>query len=233
MKIALIGYGKMGKLIREKAVEKGYTITAIVNSTTSFSDPLISAGISAADVCIDFSHPQCVLNNVKALAGMKKSIVMGTTGWADSLDEVLQIAQNAHIGFIHSPNFSLGIALFLAIVEQAASLIGPLDDYDAAGYEIHHHQKVDSPSGTAKILADAINKHRTAGSAPLSFSSVRVGHVPGTHSVLFDSTVDTITLTHTARNKEGFALGALKAAEWLRDKQGIFTMSDFLLDKGG
>lgn len=148
MKIALIGYGKMGKIVEQKALEKGFEIAAIVptKSSNNWKDA------AHADICIDFSHPHSAVDNIKAAASLKKNIVMGTTGWLDRYEEVKQIVDDTNIGFLYAPNFSLGIAMFLKLIEKAATLIGPLQHYDVAGYEIHHNQKVDAPSGTAKAI---------------------------------------------------------------------------------
>lgn len=225
MKIALIGYGKMGKLIEQKALDKGHSIIAVMDSKKPVSLPSSKQAISHADVVIDFSTPDSVMGNLRAVADLKKNLVMGTTGWTDKLGEAERIVNASGIGFLHSPNFSLGVALFFKLMDKAASLLEPFDQYDAAGIEIHHKNKLDSPSGTAKLLSTRINAHRKH---PITFSSVRVGSVPGTHTVVFDSPADSITLTHTAHNREGFAGGALHAAEWLQGKKGIFTLDDLL-----
>jgi len=226
MKIALIGHGKIGKLLEQRAKEKGYTISAIFDSITPLNSTCSKDKLANTDVCIDFSTPQCVIENIKFLASMKKNIVVGTTGWLDHLNEVTNIVDKTGIGLLHSPNFSIGISLFLKIVEQAAALITPFNEYDVAGLEIHHNKKIDRPSGTANTIANTINTYRTHD--PIIFDSVRVGNVPGTHTVLFDSPADTISLTHTARNREGFVNGALIAAKWLHGKKGMFTMDDLL-----
>lgn len=228
MKISLIGYGKMGKLIKEKALSLGHTVEAIVDSKTALSSLLLKKQISESDVCIDFSHPSCVVENIKWLAAMKKNIVVGTTGWTDKVGEVRKVVEASNIGLFYSPNFAFGVSLFLAIVEHAAALVAPHREYDVSGIEIHHKKKVDSPSGTAKTLAEVVNQHYLDLTNPMTFSSVRVGEVPGTYSILFDSKDDTITLTHTARNRDGYATGAIRAAEWLCGKQGWFSMDDLL-----
>lgn len=238
MKIALIGYGKMGKMVESAALSKSYTI---VSKIDSHQQSISKESLANADICIDFSHPNCVVNNVKSIAALKKNIVMGTTGWYDHLDLVKEIVNNADIGFLYSPNFSLGVSLFLEIVAQAAALMAPFESYDVGGFEIHHNQKADSPSGTAKaiakrLLANLPRKKEVIYGQPnqqihpdtIHFSSTRFGSVPGTHSVAFDSNSDSITLTHTARNREGFANGAIRAAEWLVGKKGFYTNEDIL-----
>lgn len=240
MKIALIGYGKMGKMVEQVAMSKGYSIMAKIAPQQQYQ-AITPESVGQADICIDFSHPSCAFENIKLAAALGKNIVMGTTGWYHHIDAVKSIIKDADVGFLYSPNFSLGIALFLEIISQAASLISPFDAYDVGGYEIHHNQKEDSPSGTAKAIIKRLLSHiphkkdviysvdNTAISPEhIHFTSMRTGSVPGTHSVFFDSPADTITLTHTARNREGFASGAIRAAEWLQGKKGFFSLNDML-----
>ena len=226
MKIALIGYGKMGRMIHSLAESKGHFITAIIDSKNTLYEKSSQEAIAHSDLCIDFSTPEAVFENVKFLSERKKNIVMGTTGWTENLPAIEEIVLKSNIGFLYAANFSVGAILFLKLLEQAATLITPLHGYDVAGVEIHHNQKLDSPSGTAKTIMNKLNP--LLADKQLSFSSVRVGNVPGTHSVIFDSPIDTITLTHTARSREGCARGAITVAEWLQGKNGIFTLDDFL-----
>jgi 4-hydroxy-tetrahydrodipicolinate reductase len=216
----------MGKLVHEQAKVKGHSIVAVIDSKTRMSDPSTIQSISLCDVCIDFSTPHAVLENVKTLASLKKNMVVGTTGWNDDSEEIQHIVNTSAIGFLHAPNFSLGIALFLKVIEQTAALMAPFGQYEVAGTEIHHSTKLDSPSGTAKAIECRLNHHKQH--SPVAFSSIRVGHVPGIHSVMYDSPADTITLTHTARSREGFAQGAITAAEWLEGKKGMYTLDDLL-----
>jgi 4-hydroxy-tetrahydrodipicolinate reductase len=240
MKIVLIGYGKMGRLIEDIALQKEHLIIAKINLSNSLSS-LDENLIRQADICIDFSTPQSVLENVYKLASLKKNIVMGTTGWYEHLNDVKNVVQKNQIGFLFSPNFSIGVHLFKNIVEHAAQLMNEFEDYDVAGQEIHHNQKIDSPSGTAKnivyTLLDKIKRkttpvydmiNRPIAPHELHFTSIRCGSTPGTHTVIFDSPVDTITITHQARNREGFARGAIAAAEWLEGKKGFFTLDDMI-----
>lgn len=239
MKIALIGYGKMGRLIEEIAIQKEHTIVAKIHPSGSSS--IIDSQIHQADVCIDFSTPESALQNIITIAKLKKNIVMGTTGWYEHLDEVKNIVHDNKIGFLFSPNFSIGVHLFKNIVETAASLMNDFDEYDVAGFELHHNQKADSPSGSAKALVHELLEkikrksipqynciNRPIGSEELHFSSVRCGSIPGTHTIIFDSPNDTITLSHQARNRDGFAHGAVRAAEWLIGKQGFFTLDQMI-----
>lgn len=225
MKLALIGYGNMGKLIHNIAETQGHSVVAICHSKNPLSLPSSQKAVVQADMCLDFSTPNEVLEHINILAKLNKSIVVGTTGWTEYLADVEKIVKKMGIGLLHAPNFSLGIALFLNIIKKTARLMAPFPQYEVAGIEMHHNKKKDSPSGTAKAIAQELSPHYQQ--LP-PFSSVRVGNIPGTHSVIFDSSEDTITLTHTARNREGFAQGALVAAEWLQGKKGIFTLHDLL-----
>ncbi|MFC1691411.1 4-hydroxy-tetrahydrodipicolinate reductase, partial [Nanoarchaeota archaeon] len=170
-------------------------------------------------------------------------IVMGTTGWNDQMDEVKKIVEENGIGFIYGSNFSIGVNVFFKMIENAAKIMDKVDDYDVYGHEFHHNQKLDSPSGTAKsmanILLDNMSRKNTLVTDvvnrkiepnELHFSSTRVGNIPGTHSIGFDSTADTIELKHTARNRSGFALGAVMAAEWIQNKKGFFSVEDMMND---
>lgn len=234
MKIALIGYGKMGKIVETVALEKGHEIV--------FKGKELDSAIDQADVCIDFSHPSCVMEHIKMVSKAKKNLIVGTTGWYDQMEYVKSIVKESQIGFLYAPNFSIGVFLFLKIVEEAATLFHPFDEYDVGAVELHHSKKADSPSGTAKLLVNALlekmeRKQNVEINAvqgqidphTLHVASLRCGSIPGTHTVLFDSPADTITLTHQARNREGFARGALFAAEWLEGKKGFYSIDDLLL----
>lgn len=226
MNIALIGYGKMGKLLETIAVAKGHAIIARIDPHLA-TKAITADLIAPADICIDFSRPDGAISNLRACAALGKNVVIGTTGWEAQRKEAEAIVADSGIGCLHSANFSLGVNLFMAIVAQAAQLIGPFDDYDVAGYECHHNQKLDAPSGTAKALTEVLLDHLSPKKA-FEFASIRCGSIPGTHTILFDSASDTITLTHQARNREGFARGAITAAEWLQNKQGWYTLQDLL-----
>jgi len=240
LKIGLIGFGRMGKEVTYQAGKKGHQVNATFDSKKPLSASSISESI---DVLIDFSIPGAVLENIKLVAEVKKPIVIGTTGWNNNLTEVKSIVEANQMGVIYASNFSLGMNLFFKLVQNAASLFNKLEDYDAFVHETHHNQKIDSPSGTAlrlgEILLDNIQRkseiltQKSEGKISphqLHISSTRVGSVPGTHRVGFDSNADTIELTHTARNRTGFALGAICAAEWITGKQGLFTLDDLLAD---
>ena len=258
MNIAIIGYGKMGKMVEMAAREQGHIITVIVDplfkeSKPRSSVPLFSSIAEAgdlfgADAAIEFTRPDTALANIKALAAKKIPSVIGTTGWTDQLDEARQAVEQAGTALMWASNFSLGVNIFNRIAWFAAQLFDSFPEYDAGGFESHHNKKLDSPSGTAKTLVDGVlaNMQRknkvvweTLDRCPqpeeLHFPSLRTGSVPGTHSLFFDSPADTIEITHTARSREGFAAGAVRAAQWLvtgetGGRKGIFTIEDMLQD---
>lgn len=225
MKIALIGYGKMGKCIASLAAkEQSMEVTAIVEKHHSNDLSTIEA-LQQAEVWLDFSHAGVVLDHVQRAIKFKKNILIGTTGWEKDLSQVQDLVQKSGIGCLFSPNFSLGVLIFYALVKQAAYLAHRSGEYAVAGWELHHAAKKDSPSGTAKALHALLQTEWRSDPIP-SFSSIRCGHLPGTHTVLFNSPYDTLSLTHEAHSREGFAKGALFAAKWLWGKSGFFTIED-------
>lgn len=222
-RLILFGHGKMGKLVEQLAPSKGFRVVACLENTSEI------ASAPEADVAIDFSVPSAVLPNVKAAAERRLNLVIGTTGWKGQLAEVQSAADTAGIGVVWGANFSIGVNLYLQIVARAAELFKRNADYEAWGHELHHSQKLDAPSGTMLKIMDEM---RASGyEAKIDVSSTRAGKIPGTHEIGFDSSADTITLTHTARNREGFAYGALFAAEWISGKSGFFEFSDILFEK--
>ncbi len=242
MNIALIGYGKMGKEVEEVAKERGHTVSLVLDIDNNENGQGLSKDLlRAVDVCIDFSTPSAVLTNIKQVIACKKPMVVGTTGWYDHLDEITEMVRASGIGFIYASNFSIGMNLFFKVVACAGRLFNGYADYDVFVHEIHHNQKVDSPSGTAlmlgKVLLDNIerkkelltetSKRKIAPSA-LHVTSTRVGSVPGTHVVGFDSLADSIELRHTTRSRIGYAIGAVRAAEWIIGKKGVKTFTDLL-----
>lgn len=254
MKIALVGYGKMGHMIETAALKCGHEIVCTVDlfaedagCITGDSGEMVRAiKNSGAEGIIEFSHPASVMQNITALIPARIPLVVGTTGWKDNLPAITEQVALNKTALLHAANFSVGVNLFYRIVAEAARLVSEFDAYDAGLFEAHHNQKADSPSGTAldiarRVMENMPNKKRlvtnSADHKPepdeLHLGSVRVGSVPGTHTVCFDSAADTIELTHTARNREGFALGAVRALEWLaapdqegKDRVGVFTMDD-------
>ena len=242
MNIAIIGYGTMGHEIETIAKAKGMTITTIdPNDNEANFKEINEESMKDIDVCIEFTNPDSIISNIKKITQFGKNIVIGTTGWYDKMDEVKKIIEDAGTGVIWSGNFSIGVNIFFKIIEDAAKIINHVDDYDIFVHEFHHNQKADSPSGTAtmigEILTNNIERKNTIVTEELNrqikkdelhISSTRSGNIPGTHIVGFDSSADTIELKHTARNRSGFALGALMAANWIKDKKGFYDINDLM-----
>ena len=236
MKIALIGYGKMGKLIERIARERGHEIVAVidVNNTDDFASP----AFRSADVAIEFTAPQVAVDNYRRAWAAGVPVVSGTTGWTAQLDEVKrEVAEGGHTLF-WSSNFSLGVNLFMMLSKYLAGLMNRYPQYDVAMTEVHHTHKLDAPSGTAITLAESILEKldrktrwvKEQASAPdeLPIRSIREGEVPGIHTVRYESAVDSITITHDAKSREGFALGAVVAAEFTVGKKGFLGMEDLM-----
>jgi 4-hydroxy-tetrahydrodipicolinate reductase len=210
----------MGRLVEQLAPEYGFTIHARID----LNDPVEHA--AGADVAIEFSTPEAAIGNVEALAAAGVPAVVGTTGWLQQMDRARAAVEQHGTALVWSPNFSIGVNVFLRVVQEAARLLSNEAQYGAWAWEIHHHTKKDAPSGT---LAALVNEMREAGyGRTIDTSSNRAGAHPGTHEVGFDSAADTITLRHTARSREGFARGALKAAQWIPGKKGVFEFKDVI-----
>ncbi|MBN1483028.1 4-hydroxy-tetrahydrodipicolinate reductase [candidate division KSB1 bacterium] len=237
MKIALLGYGRMGKEVERQAYARGHEISAIFDINDSFSP---ESDVRGAQAVISFVLAEGVLYHIKVAAQLGLPIVEGTTGWYDQLDQLKSIK---NLTIIYSPNFSIGVYQFTKLTRYAAQLMGSLPEYDCFLHEFHHVGKADSPSGTAKKLAHVLlenlphkdkvlydTSHGVINPATLHVTSTRVGRVPGTHEIGFDSPADEIVLRHVAHGREGFASGAIRAAEWLVGKTGIYTMDDFMHD---
>jgi 4-hydroxy-tetrahydrodipicolinate reductase len=241
-KIALIGYGKMGKMIHELSRQMPIEIVAIIDPNIADCEHNITnETLKDAEVCIEFSHPTVVVENIRKICACNRNLVVGTTGWIERLPEVKQIVDDYGVGMIYGSNLSIGMNLFYEIVAKAAEVFAHYDEYDVYGLELHHRQKADSPSGTAKelsnILLDKIKAKtiaqydkldRKIKPEELHFASVRGGFIPGTHTIGFDSEADTIELTHRVRNRTGLAHGALKAALWIAGKKGLYTFQDYI-----
>jgi len=230
MKIALLGYGKMGKVIERIALERGHEIVLKKDETNTFD------GLSTADVAIDFSVPTAAVDNISSCFHANVPVVSGTTGWLEHFDEMVALCNEKQGGFISSSNFSLGVNIFFELNEYLAKIMSQFDSYKVTMEEIHHTQKLDAPSGTAISLAKGVIENSNyanwtlddAKANEIHIEAKRIGDVPGTHTVTYDSIVDSIELKHTAHNREGFALGAVIAAEWLAGKKGIYNMKDVL-----
>ena len=231
MKIALVGYGKMGKIIGEIAESRGHEVVAKLNESPTLEN------LNNPDVVIEFSNPEVAFNNIKICLENKIPVVCGTTGWLEQKPEIEKIATENETAFLYGSNFSLGVNLFFALNEKLADLMKNFSEYKVQLEEIHHTHKKDAPSGTAISLAEGIikNDHRfdawkldeTKGNE-LGIFAVREDEVPGTHSIFYRSEVDEIEIKHTAFNRNGFALGAVIAAEWIQGKKGNFLMKDVL-----
>ena len=225
MNIALIGYGKMGKLVEQLAPAQGAHVRLKLDefNNTRF-EGITPDNFRGIDVAIDFSIPDAVVENIERISALGVNIVVGTTGWFEQLDRVRCIVEKAGTGLVWSPNFSIGVNAFSRLVQEAARLMANESAYEAWAYEIHHSAKKDAPSGTLWKLVEAMKK---AGySHKIDVSSSRAGAHPGTHEIGFDSAADTITLRHVARSREGFAQGALRAAGWLTGKKGFYEFSE-------
>ena len=230
MNIALFGYGKMGKMIEALAIKKNHTIVAKIDIDTTEID------FSTIDVAIDFSQPSAAFNNIKMCLENKTPIISGTTGWLDKYDDAVGICNENNGAFIYASNFSLGVNLFFELNEYLAKMMTNLRNYSISMEEIHHTQKLDAPSGTAITLAEGIIKNTSYtgwkldenGNHIIPIKAIREADIPGTHSIKYDSDVDSIEIKHTANNREGFALGAITAADWIIGKHGVFNMKDVL-----
>lgn len=226
MKIALIGYGAMGKLIQTLAENKNHEIAVVIDeSDAKLSAESLSEKLKGVDAAIDFSVAEAVRRNVEACLIANIPLVEGTTGWNAEKDFIKTLVEEKQGAFVFGANFSIGVNLFYRITDFAAELFAKFDDYEAFIEERHHSRKKDAPSGTALKLKDLVAKHIEK---DFSVSSARAGNIPGTHIVGFDGTADTIELTHTARSREGFASGAILAAEWISDKRGFWEFTDVM-----
>ena len=230
MKIALLGYGKMGKVIERIALERGHTIVLKKTSKDTFE------GLEQADIAIDFSVPSSAVAHITECLNTNIPVISGTTGWLEDYEKVVALCNEKNGSFIYGSNFSLGVNIFFELNEYLAKMMHNLKQYNVSMEEIHHTQKLDAPSGTAISLANGIIKNTDFTNWTLEepknneihIEAKRIENVPGTHSIFYDSEVDQIEIKHTAHSREGFALGAVIAAEWLVGKKGIFTMKDVL-----
>jgi 4-hydroxy-tetrahydrodipicolinate reductase len=230
MKIAIAGYGKMGRMIETAASERGIEVALKLDEYNNANFEGITAqNFAGIDVAIDFSIPSAAVQNIVRIASLGVNLVVGTTGWQDQMEHVKNVVAGRGIGLVWSPNYSVGVNAFFRIVSEAAHLLSHEPEYEAWGWEIHHSGKKDAPSGTLHKLIEDMRK---AGyTRHIDHASNRAGVIAGTHEIGFDSPADTITLRHTARSREGFALGAVKAAEWVKGKKGFYEVGDILFGK--
>lgn len=230
MKIALLGYGRMGKEIEKIALQRGHEIVIKSNSNEKHD-------IKQVDVAIDFSIPNSAFQNISNCINNNVPVISGTTGWLEKYDDAVTLCNEKKGAFIYASNFSLGVNIFFELNNQLAKMMNSLSDYKISMEEIHHTKKLDAPSGTAITLAEGIieNSQKTGweldgeeSETSIPIVAKRIPEVPGTHSIDYSSEVDTIEIKHTAHNRKGFALGAVVAAEWIIDKTGVFSMKDVL-----
>lgn len=229
MKIALLGYGRMGKTIEKLAVERGHSVVKKIDQgdTYDFAD---------ADVAIDFSVPDAAVDNISMALKSGVPVVSGTTGWLERYPEMVALCKENNGAFIYASNFSVGVNIFFELNKKLAQMMKALDSYDVSMTEVHHIHKLDAPSGTAITLAEGIIEESSKTdwildneeSDKITIKAVREAEVPGTHTITYQSDVDEIMIEHKAHSRNGFALGAIIAAEWLKDKKGVHTMKDVL-----
>ncbi len=245
MKIGLLGYGRMGREVEAVALERGHTIAARYTSHHQVPDDIsLSGELAGVDCLVDFSVPASAPRHIRLFGSLPVPLVVGTTGWHDQIPALTELVRHHDGALFYASNFSIGAQIFLSAVTAAATLIDRFPEYDIAIHETHHRLKKDAPSGTALTIArgilDSVKRKTSiltsldghqAEPHELVISSARVGSVTGTHSILFDSSVDSIQIVHTAHNRRGFALGAVVAAEWLVGRKGVFTMEDLLFTK--
>jgi 4-hydroxy-tetrahydrodipicolinate reductase len=227
VKIALIGFGKMGQMFEKAAVSRGLEIAErFMDVRPLGTDPETRGKLEGISVLVDFSVPEAVLHNVRTACDLGINLVEGTTGWHEKLPEVEALVKKSRIGMVYAANFSLGVNLFYRLVDRAAQLFSGFAQYDPFIEEAHHKQKKDAPSGTALVLKRIVEDRFRRDSIPVS--SVRAGYIPGLHAVSFDSPAETVRLEHRARNREGLAEGAVLAARWIEGKKGIFQFKDIV-----
>lgn len=244
MKISIVGFGQMGQMIKGCAEERGHEVVSLIDPfhPEATHKEFCEDAVKEADVCICFTRPDAAMQNIEDACRFKIPMVIGTTSWEDKMETVKKMVAEAGIGLAYSSNFSIGVNIFFKLLEEAGKVINNFDMYDILAHEAHHRKKLDSPSGTAKTMAQILLQNidrktkvceetltsRQPEPEELHYSSVRGGHIPGTHSVYFDSEFDTIEMTHTARTRKGFASGSVIAAEWVANQKGLFTERDIM-----
>ncbi len=225
--LALLGYGKMGKTIAALAPQRGFEVRLAMDvDVNAQGQGITREKFQGIDVCIDFTTPDAVVENIRRVAALGVNLVVGTTGWSDRLEEVRKIIDGTGVGMVHGPNFSIGVQLFYRLARAAAEIFAPFEAYDPYLTEAHHKFKKDAPSGTALEIKRQIQARFKDRELPVA--SVRAGYIPGVHELGFDSEADTIIIRHTARSRQGLAEGALHAARWVVGKKGLFSFADVL-----
>jgi 4-hydroxy-tetrahydrodipicolinate reductase len=239
MRIAIIGYGKMGKAIEKLALEKNHKVILSIDNEKDWEEK--QDELKSCDVAIEFSTPETVLSNIKKCFEINLPIITGTTGWHNQINEVKSWCKEYNASLFYASNFSVGVHIFFKINTALAEIVNNFNQYDVSLTEKHHTQKLDSPSGTAiNLLQQIIDKHQgkrtweegeSTDKNTIPVESIREGDIIGTHSIKWESDVDSIKIKHKAKTRDGFALGAIQAAEWVKDKKGVFTMDDMLFKK--
>jgi 4-hydroxy-tetrahydrodipicolinate reductase len=230
MNLAIVGYGKMGKRIEQLAPDYGFTVALKIGRDNGAADRFTKQSFQGIDAAVEFSTPAACVENVERLAAVGVNTVVGTTGWLDRIEHVRSVVARSGTALVWGANFSVGANIFIEIVGKAARLLATEDAYGAWAWEIHHATKKDSPSGTLRAMLHEMQKN--AYSREVHVASNRAGSQPGTHELGFDSPDDTITLRHTARSRDGFARGALRAARWTAGKRGFYEFREILQDLG-
>lgn len=225
--LALVGHGKMGRMVESLAPEYGFRVAVIAEQ----DDALTPERLAGVGVAIEFTMPESAVTNIELLAAAGVHTVVGTTGWLDELPRARAAVERHGTGLVWGANFSTGVNVFLRVVAEAARLLADRPEYGAFAWEVHHAAKKDAPSGTLRQMLVAMQ--RAGYAQPIDVAANRAGHHPGTHEVTFDSLADTITLRHAARSREGFARGALQAAQWIRTRRGFYEFADMLFAPGG
>ncbi|HBY61697.1 MAG TPA: dihydrodipicolinate reductase [Solibacterales bacterium] len=227
MKLAIVGYGKMGRLVEQHAPAFGFEVTAKFDE----HDAITAERVTGVDAAIEFTAPAAAVGNIETLCALRIPVVVGTTGWTQHLPHVRAVVERTGGALVWSPNYSIGVQVFFRVAAEAARMMAGVPEYEAWVWEIHHSAKKDAPSGTLEKLVAAMRAAGYAGR--IDASSNRAGAHPGTHEIGFDSAADTITLRHTARSREGFARGALRAAQWIAGKKGCYEFSEILFGEAG
>ena len=232
LNLAILGYGKMGKVIAQLAPQRGFEVQLTLDIDVNRDGAAITrANFRGIDVCIEFTEPAAVLENIRRVAALGCNLVVGTTGWHDHLEEVRQLIEASGIGMVYAANFSIGVNLFYRVARAAAEIFADFPMYDPYLTETHHKFKKDAPSGTALEIKRQVQPHFAGRDIPVA--SIRAGYIPGVHELGFDSEADTVVLRHTARGRQGFAEGALYAARWVVGKKGLFKFAEVLAQGAG
>jgi 4-hydroxy-tetrahydrodipicolinate reductase len=230
LSLAVLGYGKMGKVIAQLAPQRGFEVRLSLDIDANQNGAGITRGnFQGIDVCVEFTEPGAVLQNIRRVAALGCNLVVGTTGWHERVEEVRQVIETSGVGMVYAANFSIGVQLFYRLARAAGEIFAGFPMYEPYLTEAHHKFKKDAPSGTALELKRLVQPHLPGREIPVA--SVRAGHIPGVHELGFDSEADTVVLRHTARGRQGFAEGALYAARWVVGKKGLFSFAE-VLEKG-